>query len=401
VRDVHTSARYRGKVQVSFASDFASPYHIRRPTGVLGLDLALGGGFAAGGPAQVYGSGSAGKTHLVFRTAGEIQRNYGEDAIIGIACSEIRLDKGFARRSGFCVAYEDSEIKAYDAIRIANGDPPYTDEEKADLRRQVGQVVVMTGINGAELLDVTIDLMRRCKSGMQLLIVESLGALLTPEQEDKDVGEKTYGGSAGIITRWQNKSYPEFMLDQDDGKPLETTIIGINQVRANMSGGPHGPQTRAAAGAWAWIHAQLANVELRVGEPLWKDSAHTAKSGHVVKWDIKKGKAGTHDGIRGEYLWHHMPQQNPVLWSEVEQNRAEYGIDIIRDIVETARRMGVVTLGGAYLTFEDEVKPLRIQGTRDMPATERLAQMLVEDPELEHRVRIACLRASKLAVSYR
>jgi hypothetical protein len=145
----------------------------------------------------------------------------------------------------------------------------------------------------------------------------------------------------------------------------------------------------------------LANVELRVGEPLWKDSAHTAKSGHVVKWDIKKGKAGTHDGIRGEYLWHHMPQQNPVLWSEVEQNRAEYGIDIIRDIVETARRMGVVTLGGAYLTFEDEVKPLRIQGTRDMPATERLAQMLVEDPELEHRVRIACLRASKLAVSYR
>jgi RecA/RadA recombinase len=398
---MQTNSRYRGKVQVSFASDFASPYHIRRPTGVLGLDLALGGGFAAGGPAQVFGPGSAGKTHLVFRTAGEIQKNYGDDAVVGIACSEIRLDKGFARRSGFCVAYEDSEIEAYDAIRIANGNPPYTDEEKADLRRQVGQVIVLTGINGAELLDSTIDFLQYFKSRAQLLIVESLGALLTPEQEDKDVGEKTYGGSAGIITRWQNKSYPQFMLDQDDGRPLETTIMGINQVRANMSGGPHGPQTRAAAGAWSWIHAQLANVELKVGEPLWADSAHTSKTGHVVKWDIKKGKAGTHDGIRGEYLWHHMPQYNPVLWSEVEATKTEYGIDVVRDIVETARRMNVVRLGGAYLTFEDEVKPLRIQGDRNTPATEKLAQMLANDLELEQRVRVACLKASKLAVSYR
>jgi RecA/RadA recombinase len=393
---------YRGKVQVSLASDYSSPYYLRRPTGVLGLDLAMGGGFPAGGGVQIFGPGSAGKTYLAFRTAGQVQKNYGEDAIIGIGCSEIRLDKGFARRAGFCIPYSDREINDYNAIRISQGYPPFTPEEQADLRMQIGQVVMLAGANGAELLDSTIAHMRYFRSYSQLIILESLGALLTPDQDEKDVGDRTYGGSSGIITTWQNKNYPLYMLDGEDGESLKTTIIGINQVRAVLDGSPHGPKTRPAAGAWSWVHAQLVNLELKIGEPLWVDSQHTAKSGHVVKWDIRKGKAGTHDGIRGEYLWHHLPGRDPVFWSDVQNSFADYGIDTVRELVDTSRKMDVVLQGGAYLTFDDGIGPqVRVQGERGEPATEKLAVMVASDPELELRIRNACLKKANLTVQFR
>jgi len=393
VKKMAASQKFRGTTQVCLPSDFASPYHLRRPTGVMGLDLALAGGLHAGGGVQVFGAGSSGKTHLAFRAAGQVQKNYGKDACVVVACTEIRLDKGFARNAGFCVAYSQYEIDQFNIIRKAKGLPPFTAEERADLKKQIGQVIVVTGETGDKVLDGTVEVLRDLGSACQLLIIESLGALLTPDQDKKDVGDRVYGGSSGMITTWQNKIYPLFMMDREDGTMLETTILGINQARAVIDGSPRGPKTRPAAGAYSWQHAQLANVELKFGDTIWADSAHTKKAGRVVKWDIRKGKAGTHDGLRGEYDWYHIPEEfskDPVFWSNVEQHGSTFGIDTITDLVETSRRIGAIDVAGSWLRFGD----IQVQGST------AFSDLVVNDAELEENLRAACLEKANLTVRY-
>jgi RecA/RadA recombinase len=391
IKEMNSSKKYKGKAQFCFANEHSTPYHLRRPTGVMGLDIALGGGLHAGGGVQVYGGRSAGKTHLALRSAGEVQRNYGEEAIIAIGITEIRLDKAFCRKSGFCVAYSDREIKEFEGIRKLQGLPPFTAEERKDLKKQIGTVLIYKAETGDKMLDQTIEGLRALHSSCQLLIIESLGALLAPDQNEKDVGDRVYGGSSGMVTTWQNKIYPLFMLDGEDGSMLETTILGINQARAVIGGSPRGPKERPAAGAYSWQHAQLADIELRSGKTFWADSAHTIRGGRRVHWEIKKGKAGTHDGLSGEYDWHMMPKTSPVFWSEYELMGSQWGIDTITDLVETGIKVGAINRGGSWLDF----------GSIHVNGVEAFTSIVVADPEVEQALKDACLRAANLTVRYK
>jgi len=398
-----SSQKFKGRVQVTRASNFSTPYFLRRPTGVMGLDIALGGGFHAGGGDQVYGIGSSGKTYLTFKTAGQVQKHYGNDACVIVACAETRLDKGFARHAGFCVAYEDEEIAQFDTQRQVMGWPAFTPEEVADLKLQPGYVGIIRGANGADLLEGTIELMRDVGNSCQLLIIDSLGALLTPDQDKKEVGDRTYGGSSGIITTWQNKIYPLFMMDGAAGVKLELTVLGINQARAVIDGGPRGPKTRPAAGAFSWTHAQLASVELKIGETLYSDASKTVKNGHEIKWEIRKGKAGTRDGFKSTYNWYHIPKEDPVFWSNVLAHGIEYGIDAVTELVETSKNLGVLRTGGPWLVFSEAGQDVhKIQKGEEFDSVwEKIAHQIANDPDLDARIRMECLRQANLVVRYR
>jgi len=401
IKMMNSSPRYRGKVQVRSAKEYKTPYFLRRPTGILGLDLALGGGFPAGGASQVYGARSSGKTHLCFCVAGQVQKNYGNNAIIALGISELRADIGFMRMSGFCVAYSEQQISEYENIRVSNGFLPFTEEEKADLRYQIGQVFFLGGTTGGDMLESTLEVADQLGSTCQLMIVDSLGSLLTPEQDEKSVSDKHYGGSSGIITLWQTKMQPKYINDLADGSLLQTTILGINQVRA-MIGGPVAGATRAAAGAKSWEHAQLVNVEFKTGEPLWKDTKHTDQSGKIVKWGIKKGKAGCHEGAKGEVNWYFFKKEgedvhDPIFWKDVQSGAIIGGADKVTDLVEASKATGIIEIGGAWRTIKDQDGKLitRTQGD------EALAEKVANDPELESMLREGCLRASGLTIRYR
>jgi hypothetical protein len=298
--------------------------------------------------------------------------------------------------SGLCVEYSEREIAKYEKIRIDEGKPPFTPEEKSDLRKHVGHVMFMSGATGADVLESTLEALDKLGNDCQLMIVDSLGSLLTPDQDAKSIGDKHYGGSSGILTLWQTKMQPMFVNDRPDGSLLETTVLGINQVRA-MIGSPVAGSTRPAAGSKAWEHAQLTNVEFKQGEILWKDSQHSEQSGKVVKWAIKKGKAGTHDGAKGELNWYYFPQHDPVFWADVEQNGVSYGADRVTDLVEVCKKMGVIELGGSWRTVKDESGHVLIRAQGD----DQLVERLIGDPELETRLKEACLRASQLTIRYR
>jgi RecA/RadA recombinase len=394
IDEINKDRKFKGKVQIRMAGDVSTPYRLRRPTGVPTLDLALGGGFHGGGGVQVYGGESAGKTYLAFRTAGEVQRNYGEDAAILILSTEVRPDKGFYRMAGCCVAYSVKEIDEFEKNRLARGLPKFTAEERADLRKSVGATAVIGAETGDSGLDVVIKGLE--KGIYQLVIIESLGALLTPDQDDGDVGYRVYGGSSILLTNFQNKMYPLFMLDREDGSMLETTVLGVNQARAVIGGSPKGPKERAAAGAYAWRHGQLASLELRKGGKIYVPGSNKTKvHGREVRWEIKKGKAGTHDGRTGFYNFYYPPKSDPVFWSEVEGHYGEWGIDTFADLVVAAKMSGAVKVSGGWITWKEDEKVIHKDN-----GEEKFATFLLNNPELQEVLREKCLRASGLSVRY-
>lgn len=396
IEKMSKSQTFQGKVQVRSARNFNTPFHLRRPTGIMSIDLALGGGFAAGGAAQVYGPKGSSKTFTAFKTAGQVQKNYGKNSIIALGMSEIRADVGFARMAGFHVAYSPEKIQEFIEIRENNGLDPFTEEELDDMESQIGEVMMIGGITGGDMLEGTIEVLREFGSACQLIIVDSLGSLLTKEQDKKGVADKHYGGSSGILTMWQVKVQPLFINDLPDGSCLETTILGINQVRA-LIGGPRPNMTRAAAGAKSWEHAQLANIEFRTGETLYEDSKGTIPNGKVLKWYLRKGKAGTHDGPRGEHEWYDVPDADPVFMFNVNDPNSTYGVNTTGDLVTAGKKTGSIEMAGAWMTLRgfDGEEVARAQGH------DKFSDIIFKDEEIRQLLFDRTLDMANLTVRYK
>jgi RecA/RadA recombinase len=387
VLDMNKDKAFTGHAQVRMASDAANPFLLRRPTGILGLDIALGGGLHAGGAVEVQGSESVGKTHLVYRTCGENQRIHGDDSRILIWGTEIRTDKSFARLSGFCIAYSDKEIEELSIIRENRGMVPFTDEEVADLKHQVGDVAFVASDTADSGFEVLLKALRR--GIFQIIVVESLGALITKLVEDGTVSDKHYGGAAGVVTTFQNKMNPLFMLDGPDGEMLETTLIGINQARANIGAGTYDRKEKGALGAFAWKHSLLASILLERGGQV-RESEKGPVVGRTIRWTLAKGKAGTHDGKKGKYDFFHVPKMEPVFWGEVETTWLG-GVAVYNEVAEVAKAMGLIKVAGSWISYGD----LKVQGLNNF------AQKLAEDEELCQKVRDDCIDKSNVLVRYK
>jgi RecA/RadA recombinase len=383
--------RFQGKAQIRTAAEFRTPYTLRRPTGILGLDIVLGGGFHAGGIAEIHGTESVGKTFLAYTVAAQLQRNYGEDTAVLIYSTEIRPDKSFARMAGLCIAYAEDEIKEFDRLRIDTGQKPLTDEEKDDLRKQIGNIVVVVAENDESGLEVVKEAISA--NVFQLIIIESMGAFLTKDAEEKDISERTYGGSSVPVTTFMNKIYPLLMLDRPDGSLNETTLIGINQARAKIGASRFERDTKAAVGAYAWKHGQLISLLLERGGKI-KDEEGGSETGRTIRYTTTKGKAGTHDGKTGSYDHYHLPKMEPVFWHDVEE--AWYGgIDVFTELVETGRAMDVIGGNKTWLTYKFNGKEKSFQGKAKM------AQAIAENPEMADAIRAECLRKAGILVRYR
>lgn len=387
---INASKHYTGKAQICMANEVRTPYLLRRPTGVLSLDLALGGGFPAGGEIEVHGEESAGKTYLVYHTAGEVQKIYGDQAAILIFSTEIRPDKGFARRAGFHIGYSEAEVAEYSLIRVSNGLLEFTDEERVDLLSQTGTIVYISAATADIGLDAVVEAIE--ENIFQLVIIESMGAFLTKDASEDDVGERRYAGSSVIVTNFQNKVYPKLVMDRPDGTMNETTIIGINQARAVMDGGKYAPKTKAAAGAFAWKHGQMASIHLAKGASIRPDEKSPV-IGREIRWDVMKGKIGTHDGLRGTYNFYHMQGSDPIFWKTV-QTCDVGGVDINEDLISTAKSLGVIKMAGAWLNWEVEGVTIKAQGDSNFVGK------LEENPELFVQLRHDCVKASGISVRY-
>lgn len=335
-RDVILSLKQNAKSEgrpgsILMASELGNPFFLRRPSGIISLDLATGGGLPASGLSQISGPEGIGKNYLAYQYAAQCQEIYGNEAAIAVACLEFQLDKDYARKAGMQVAYSDDEIEKIQSFRKAKGLEPLSKKDIKQMQTQLGVLAIPRG----ETVDVLKDTLEIIASGQfQIVILDSWNAMLPPDDLDKDVGDqRKMAGQASLQTHFM-QMYHRIMATRIDGRENMTTLIGIAQVRSNMN--KRGPFSREwkTGGSYAVKHGKLVDIELSSGGLVRKSKKPIGKE---VNWALKKGKAGCHDGPRGMYTYFFDPPR----------------VDHASDLVAVGLEYGVIERGGAYYTFTD------------------------------------------------
>jgi RecA/RadA recombinase len=300
------------------ARDSAPPWVLfRRPTGLPSLDQACGGGFPPGGTTQIIGAPSIGKTTLVLTHLGLHQRIHGEDSRIFLAMTEGELDKDYARKLGFYIALNDDELEAKE-VKFGR---KLTDDERREYTYEVGHIELLkAGEKGytPELQDAVVDLV--LTGEFQTGLIDSLGAAANEDQIEKpSAARHPGGGSARTNTQFSSKLARAFLLEHEEGRMNETTVIMINQLRQDIGSNKKFMGSRVPAkhsGGYALLHGHLLNLELWKG-PFAKLKKKVdgkdveIKVGYTVYWEIAKGKCSCHEGIRGSYVYHYANKRSP------------------------------------------------------------------------------------------
>ncbi|MDR1433069.1 MAG: recombinase RecA [Puniceicoccales bacterium] len=132
-------------------------------TGSLALDLALGvGGLPRGRICEIFGPESSGKTTLCLSVIAEAQRNGGNAAFIDV---EHALDPRYAKVAGV----------------------------------ELGSLMVAQPENGEDALNITETLIR--SGAVDVVVVDSVAALITKAELDGQVGDTTIGGQARMMSQ--------------------------------------------------------------------------------------------------------------------------------------------------------------------------------------------------------
>ena len=178
-----------------------------------------------------------------------------------------------------------------------------------------------------ELFDLILKVVNTNDVG--LVVLDSLGILMSKQQMEKNVEDKTYGGIAMALTRFSKE------LCMICGKN-NATFIGINQLRDDMNSMYGGTTT---PGGKAWKHHCSLRIEFRKGNLLddkYKDIPKKSENpfGHKVCMQIKKTKVCKPDRLQGDYT---------LVYDR--------GIDELHDLIEICVEKGAINKAGAWFTF--------------------------------------------------
>jgi recombination protein RecA len=174
------------------------------PTGSLSLDLALGiGGIPKGRVIEIYGPESSGKTTLALTAIAECQRQGGTAAFVD---AEHALDVEYARKLG--VDTENMLISQPD-----------------------------TGEQALEIVDMLIK-----SSAVDILIVDSVAALVPRAELEGEMGDATMGAQARLMSQALRKLTGSINRSK-------STVIFINQVRMKIGVMFGNPETTTGGNA--------------------------------------------------------------------------------------------------------------------------------------------------------
>jgi recombination protein RecA len=327
--------KYPGKI---FRGDeYTMPWLVRRlPTGVLGLDIACHGGLPAGGLTMLVAAEGIGKNWLANQVIRNQQRLFGDQFKGVVVSMEMPYDKQFARSCGVRVSLSPDEIDAAELQERAK-DPSFrfTKAQRADLRQQVGELVLMPPSIAEESLEIACQFIssRECN----VVLIDSFGSMLTElEQENELKDPMRPGGNAGLNSRFATKLNAA-MAPDTHGDPNLTCIIGINQMRDNMKkANPNSPDW-SESGGHALKHGRFLGILMR--RESWvnvKKGEENIRVGKTITWEITKQKAGGHEGDKGKF---------DFIFDLC-------GIDYLKEAVQLAVTYGVVKKEGIMFEFD-------------------------------------------------
>lgn len=168
------------------------PVFKRLPTGILPLDIGLGGGVPMGTVSIFFGTESSGKTSLSLRLAAQFQKRY-----------------------------PDRKVAWIDAENV--WDPAWSALHGVD----VDQVYLFKPTSSEEAADIADEVAWSSDAG--LLIVDSIAALASMDQIEKDAHKVVVAGAAKSTTTMMRKIGAGMVEHIKVGQNL--TVIYINQIR--------------------------------------------------------------------------------------------------------------------------------------------------------------------------
>jgi recombination protein RecA len=173
-------------------------------TGSLGLDLALGvGGLPRGRVVEIYGPESSGKTTLCLQVVAEAQKLGGTCAYID---AENALDPQYAQKLGVKV----------DELLISQPD---------------------TGEQALEICDMLVR-----SSGVDVIVIDSVAALVPKAEIEGDMGDSHVGLQARLMSQALRKLTGNI-------KRTNTLVIFINQIRMKIGVMFGNPETTTGGNA--------------------------------------------------------------------------------------------------------------------------------------------------------
>ena len=176
-----------GHTVITHADQCPYTYWLRRPSGIMQLDLDLGGGFPAGSQVKISGPEGAGKTELLNYFYAMNQRIYGEDSCLAHIFTETFPDLWFMRKCGAIVRIPDEMIEQRESGRVARGLPKYTKEERQWFKQQIGTFVIAGGTAGEATLEIVLALSKQ--NDYQIVGVDSITRISPKEELAKDLDD--------------------------------------------------------------------------------------------------------------------------------------------------------------------------------------------------------------------
>ncbi len=196
-----------------------------------------------------------------------------------------------------------------------------------------------------------------------LWVLDSIGALLSQQELDKTLEDKTYGGIAKALTLFGKKI--EMLMQRH-----KCTGIGINQMREDLNSTWGGQTT---PGGKAWKHFCAVRMQFSRGKFIDEKGNELTRSaespaGNIVMMSMTKNKTCPPVRRTGFYTLNY-----------------ETGIDYLRDLVEVAIKYGIVDKHGAWFDIVDvetgEMLLGKIQGQANVYKELEAENLLLERVE--------------------
>lgn len=210
------------------------------PTGSIGLNYALGvGGYPRGRIIEIYGPESSGKTTLAIHAIAEAQKAGGVAAIID---AEHAFDRFYAEKLGV----------------------------------DINNLLISQPDNGEQALEIAEQLIR--SSAIDILVVDSVAALVPKSEIDGEMGDKNVGVQARLMSQAMRKLTGAISR-------TNTTCIFINQLREKI-GVMFGPSETTTGGNALKFYSSV-RIDIRPSTAIKKNDTMLGK---LTKVRVTKNK---------------------------------------------------------------------------------------------------------------
>jgi recombination protein RecA len=279
------------------------------PTGALSLDLALGvGGIPRGRITEIYGPESSGKTTLCQHIVAESQKLGGTAAFIDM---EHALDPAYAARCGVDI----------DNLLVSQPD------------------------TGEQALEITETLVR--SGAVDLVVVDSVAALVPRSELEGDMGDATMGVQARLMSQALRKL--SGAINQ-----TKTSVVFTNQLRQKigvMFGNPETTTGGQALKFYASVRLDVRRIQaIKMGEEV---------IGNRTRVRVVKNKVAP-----------------PFRTAEFDI-MFNAGISKVGDMLDLATKLEIITKRGAFFSYGD----IRIGQGR-----ENSKEFLRQNPDLANEI---------------